>query len=42
MTKPLITIHNAETQETIVREMNDAEYAVYLLSVATAEEVTND
>lgn len=30
MTKPLIRIHNAETDEIIDREMTDAEYAVWL------------
>jgi hypothetical protein len=39
MTKPLITIYDAETQETIVREMNDTEHALYLLHI---EESTND
>jgi len=29
MTKPLIRIHNLETDEIIDREMNDAEYAQY-------------
>jgi len=29
MTKPMIRIHNTETDEIIDREMNDAEYAVY-------------
>jgi len=30
MTKPIIRIHNTETDEVIDREMNDAEYAIYL------------
>ena len=30
MTKPMIKIHNAETNEIIDREMNDAEYAQHL------------
>jgi len=30
MSKPIIRIHNTETNEVIDREMNDAEYAVYL------------
>ena len=30
MTKPLITIHNTQTDEVETREMNDAEYADYL------------
>jgi hypothetical protein len=29
MTKPLITIHNVETDEIITREMNAEEYAQY-------------
>jgi hypothetical protein len=29
MTKPMIRIHNTETNEIIDREMNNAEYAVY-------------
>jgi hypothetical protein len=29
MTKPLIRIHNAETDEVIDREMNDEEFAKY-------------
>lgn len=29
MSKPIITIHNAETDEIISREMTDAEYAEY-------------
>ena len=30
MTKPMIRIHNTETDEVIDREMNDAEYAQHL------------
>ena len=30
MTKPMIRIHNQETDEIIDREMNDAEYAQHL------------
>ena len=30
MSKPMIRIHNAETNEVIDREMNDAEYAQHL------------
>lgn len=30
MTKPLITIHNTQTNEVETREMNDAEYADYV------------
>jgi len=29
MTKPMIRIHNVETNEVIDREMNDAEFAQY-------------
>lgn len=29
MTRPLITIHNSETDEIITREMNDEEFAQY-------------
>jgi hypothetical protein len=29
MTKPMVRIHNAETNEIIDREMNDAEFAQY-------------
>jgi len=29
MTKPMITIHNSETDEIITREMNDQEFAKY-------------
>ncbi len=29
MTKPMIRIHNTETNEVIDREMNDAEFAIY-------------
>ena len=29
MTKPIIRIHNTETDEVIDREMNDAEFAAY-------------
>ena len=29
MTKPMIRIHNSETNEVIDREMNDAEFAAY-------------
>jgi hypothetical protein len=31
MTKPIIVIHNAETDERIEREMNEAEYKQYLI-----------
>jgi hypothetical protein len=29
MTKPMVRIHNTETNEVIDREMNDAEFAAY-------------
>ena len=29
MTKPMIRIHNSETNEIIDREMNDQEFAIY-------------
>jgi hypothetical protein len=37
MTKPLIQFHNTETDEVIVREMTDEEYAQYLEATTTAE-----
>ena len=33
MSKPMIRIHNQETNEVIDREMNDAEYAQHLLDL---------
>ncbi len=39
MKKPEITIHNAETNEIIVREMNDIEYAEHLERVAEYEAI---
>lgn len=36
MTRPLIGIFDCKTQEQVVREMNDEEYAQYLID--TAEE----
>lgn len=36
MSKPLTQIHNTETDEVIVREMTDEEYAQYL-AATTAE-----
>jgi hypothetical protein len=30
MSKPMVRIHNTETDEVIDREMNDAEYKIYL------------
>jgi hypothetical protein len=38
MTRPLIGIFDVETQEQINREMNDEEYAQYLIDFARAEE----
>jgi hypothetical protein len=35
-TKPMIRIHNAETDEVIDREMNDAEFAQYEADKAAA------
>jgi hypothetical protein len=37
MTRPIISILDTETQELIVREMNDAEYAQHLIDVANWE-----
>ena len=37
MTKPIIRIHNAETNEVIDREMNDAEFAQYEIDQAANE-----
>jgi hypothetical protein len=37
MTKPIIKIHNVETDEIIEREMNTEEYAEYLLLVQEYE-----
>lgn len=37
MTRPTVTIHNAATDEIIVREMNDGEYADWQARVAEAE-----
>jgi hypothetical protein len=37
MTKPMIRIHNAETNEVIDREMNDEEFAQYEVVKAQAE-----
>jgi hypothetical protein len=34
-TRPIIRIHNAETDEVIDREMNDAEFAQYQADQAT-------
>ena len=37
MTKPMIRIHNIETDEIIDREMNDEEFAVYQKNLAIEE-----
>jgi len=37
MTRPLVRIHNTETDEVIDREMNDAEFAEYKADKATHE-----
>jgi hypothetical protein len=34
MTKPTITIHNCETQEVEIREMNDAEFSKWEIDQA--------
>ena len=38
MTRPMIRIHNLETDEVIDREMNDAEFAQYEADQAIAAE----
>jgi hypothetical protein len=38
MTKPMIRIHNTETNEIIDREMNDAEFAQYEIDQAANQE----
>jgi hypothetical protein len=35
LTKPIIRIHDIETDEVIDREMNDAEFAIYQADQAT-------
>ena len=37
MTKPIITIHNAETGETVEREMNAAEFKQYEIDQLSAQ-----
>jgi len=37
MTKPMVTIHDASTDEIVVREMNDEEYADWQARVAEYE-----
>ena len=39
-TRPMVRIHNIETDEIIDREMNDAEFAVYEADQAAAAERT--
>ena len=38
MTKPIIRIHNLETNEIVDREMNDVEYAQYELDKINSEQ----
>jgi hypothetical protein len=40
MTRPMVAVLDCTTKETVVREMNDEEYAQHLLDVAAAEEPT--
>ena len=40
MSKPMIRIHNSQTDEVIDREMNDAEYADYQAQEAKNESMT--
>lgn len=44
MSRPLIRIHNIETNETIDREMNDAEFAEHnkMLETLAAEKADRD
>jgi acyl-CoA reductase-like NAD-dependent aldehyde dehydrogenase len=37
MTRPMVCIFNVETQEEVIREMNDEEYAQHLAYVAPTE-----
>jgi hypothetical protein len=37
MTKPNVGIFNCQTQEEIIREMNDDEYAQHLIDAAAEE-----
>ena len=39
MTKPMIRIHNTQTDEVIDREMNDVEFAQYEADAANAAEI---
>lgn len=38
MTRPTVSIFNMATQELVVREMNDEEYAQYLIDTAEVTE----
>ena len=38
MTRPLVKIHNLETDEVIEREMNDEEFAQWEIDVAEAKQ----
>jgi hypothetical protein len=40
MSRPNVYIFDCETQESITREMNDEEYAQYLIDIASVEEPT--
>jgi len=37
MSRPIIKIHNLETDEVIEREMNDDEFAIYELDLAKSQ-----
>jgi hypothetical protein len=37
MTKPIVKIHNIETDEIIEREMTDAEFAIYQEAAANRQ-----
>jgi hypothetical protein len=42
MTKPMVRIHNTETNEVIDREMTDAEYETYLAEQEIAAKYKQD
>jgi hypothetical protein len=42
MTKPMIRIHNTETDQVIDREMTDAEHAIYLSEQEIAAQYKKD
>jgi hypothetical protein len=42
MTKPSITEHNVATDEIITREMNDAEYEIYLTDKAENDRIQSE